>query len=159
MSWSYENTVKPVCVGHHRDQKMESKTFTNSKNHFFITIYFINHIFYLPLTSFHGSLFLSYRNAVFISWIVIKRMQGFRMSSKGLHNLCWLIRFQNRYWICIPYMLENLIVSICWFLQSSLKFCLFSQLRSNESSDRMFVTSKKGGKIEELAIAKTIFVP
>ena len=56
-------------------------------------------------------------------------------------------------------MLENLLVSICWFLQSSLKFCLFSQLRSNESSDRMFVTSKKGGKIEELAIAKTIFVP
>ena len=40
---------------------------------------------------------------------------------------------------------------MCWFLQSSLKFCLFSQLRSNESSDRMFA------KGEKLAIMKTIF--
>ena len=61
------------------------KTFTNSKSHFFITIYFINHILYLPPTAFHGSLFLSYRDAIFVSRIVIRRMQGFRMSPKGLH--------------------------------------------------------------------------
>ena len=60
MSRSYENTVKRVCKGHSRDQKIGSKTFTNYKNYFFfITIYFINHIFHLPLTYFHGSLFLS----------------------------------------------------------------------------------------------------
>ena len=71
------------------------KAFTSSKSHLFITIYFINHIFYLLLTSFHGSLFLSYRDAIFVSRIVIKRMQGFRMNSKGLHMLCWLNMFSE----------------------------------------------------------------
>ena len=46
MSCSYENTVKPVCKGHSRDQKIGSKTFTNYKNHFFY-----NHIFYKPYIS------------------------------------------------------------------------------------------------------------
>ena len=96
MSQSYENTVKPVCKGHSTDQKIGSKTFTNYKNRFFRTIYFINYIFHLPLTSFHCSLFLSWRYEIFISHIVIRRMQGFQMSSKGLHMLCWLNKFSEQ---------------------------------------------------------------
>ena len=93
---SYENTVKPVCKRHSRDQKQGRKPLQIIKTIFFITIYFINHTFHLPLSSFHGSLFLSYRDPIFISRIVIRRMQGFRMSSKGLHMLCQLSTFSEQ---------------------------------------------------------------
>ena len=70
------------------------------------------------------------------------------MGSKGLHMMCWLNTFSEKILnMHCKYILENLLVSRCWFLQFPLKFCLFSQLCSNESSDRMFATSKKWEKI------------
>ena len=70
--------------------KLCVKDTIGTKKNIFITIYFINHIFHLPLASFDDSVFLSYRDAILISRIVIRRMQGFRMSSKGLSMFCWL---------------------------------------------------------------------
>ena len=96
MSLSYENTVKPVYEGHSRDQKMGS---LYRKPLQILKTIFYNHIFHKPYILsapnhiFHGGLFLSYRDAIFISRIVIKRIQGLRMSSKGLHMLSWLNPF------------------------------------------------------------------
>ena len=41
-----------------------------------------------------------------------------------------------------------LLVSVCWFLQSFLKFWPFSKLISNESPNRMLAMSKKGKKLK-----------
>ena len=93
MSLSYENTVKPVYKGHSRDQNMGSLYIKHLQ---IVKTIFYNHIFYLPQTSFHGGLFLSYRDAVFISRIVIKTIQELRMNSKGLYMLSWLNPFSGQ---------------------------------------------------------------